>query len=296
MEKEAQEFLQSQNITLLRLCKAQGFMSQVYEAEKEGEELIVHYTHQNDEQKYQQILPKIIFMTEYFSNKTILPCTPIFLSKSFPNESFLTVQKKIKGKVLGKREFDGNSFHDKYEKEYEKSLAETIATIHKEKSIGFGFLIKGKGPYTSWKEFLEKESERWIKKIEEEGIKVLTLTDKKNIENTRSFWLESSETNWTDPRFVHGDIVNPSNILVDKGEITGVLDWEWALSGDPAWEFAFTDMPLDSYIKYINTEKEKFLKRVKCCRFFWLLWAINVHTKGEFKATLYKLLLKETCI
>lgn len=37
-------------------------------------------------------------------------------------------------------------------------------------------------------------------------------------------------------RFVHGDY-NISNILQNNGQITGIIDFEWALSGDPSWDF-----------------------------------------------------------
>ncbi len=35
-----------------------------------------------------------------------------------------------------------------------------------------------------------------------------------------------------EPRLVHGDF-NPTNILVDKGAVTGILDWEFSHAGSP---------------------------------------------------------------
>lgn len=35
-----------------------------------------------------------------------------------------------------------------------------------------------------------------------------------------------------EPRLVHGD-VNPTNILVHKGAVTGILDWEFSHAGSP---------------------------------------------------------------
>lgn len=40
--------------------------------------------------------------------------------------------------------------------------------------------------------------------------------------------------------FVHGDY-HLSNLLQQDGEITGVLDFEWAMSGDPSWDFRIDD-------------------------------------------------------
>jgi aminoglycoside phosphotransferase (APT) family kinase protein len=41
-------------------------------------------------------------------------------------------------------------------------------------------------------------------------------------------------------RFVHGDY-HFSNLLQQDGQITGVIDFEWALSGDPSWDFRIDD-------------------------------------------------------
>ncbi|MCU0515050.1 MAG: phosphotransferase, partial [Anaerolineae bacterium] len=35
---------------------------------------------------------------------------------------------------------------------------------------------------------------------------------------------------------VHGDY-NFENVLHEGGELTGILDFEWAKAGDPAWDF-----------------------------------------------------------
>jgi Ser/Thr protein kinase RdoA (MazF antagonist) len=39
---------------------------------------------------------------------------------------------------------------------------------------------------------------------------------------------------------VHGDF-HFSNLLQQDGQITGVIDFEWALSGDVAWDFRIDD-------------------------------------------------------
>jgi aminoglycoside phosphotransferase (APT) family kinase protein len=39
---------------------------------------------------------------------------------------------------------------------------------------------------------------------------------------------------------IHGDY-HPENLLVAEGRISGVLDLEWAISGDPAWDFVLLD-------------------------------------------------------
>lgn len=42
------------------------------------------------------------------------------------------------------------------------------------------------------------------------------------------------------PRLLHGDFT-PQNILVEDGHFQGVIDFEFPMSGDPAWELAMWD-------------------------------------------------------
>lgn len=42
------------------------------------------------------------------------------------------------------------------------------------------------------------------------------------------------------PKFVHGDY-HFENILVENETVTGIIDVEWALSGDPTWDFLMSD-------------------------------------------------------
>lgn len=36
----------------------------------------------------------------------------------------------------------------------------------------------------------------------------------------------------TEACFVHGDF-NPTNIIIDEGQLSGIIDWEYALAGTP---------------------------------------------------------------
>jgi len=58
--------------------------------------------------------------------------------------------------------------------------------------------------------------------------------------------------------FVHSDI-QPSNILVQNGQLTGIIDFEWAYSGSPSFDFhltkagfSFSDFPSLEESKMIN--------------------------------------------
>jgi thiamine kinase-like enzyme len=106
---------------------------------------------------------------------------------------------------------------------------------------------------------------------------------------------------------VHGDAINPSNILVqDKNKIK-LLDWEWSVAADPAWEFCdlgwwplnnmqtMSDYFEASGIKTSLKQKE-FLNRIKLYIPLWLLWGTYMHandSKSDIYIALRKLLLKE---
>jgi len=98
---------------------------------------------------------------------------------------------------------------------------------------------------------------------------------------------------------IHGDILNPGNILGGKGKLTGIVDWEWSISGDPAWEFVFGENEImEKYFSFAglnDKEKQKeFRLKIKIYRIFWLLWGTNVHVKGgTLKNILYKEFKKE---
>lgn len=90
-------------------------------------------------------------------------------------------------------------------------------------------------------------------------------------------------------------MINPGNVLINEGKISGIIDFEWAAAGDPAWEFAYCSEPLDYYFdcleeaggKYVN--RNEFLLKRRIYRVLWLLWGISVHAKGGIiKEILYK--------
>lgn len=78
------------------------------------------------------------------------------------------------------------------------------------------------------------------------------------------------------PRLLHNDF-SPKHILVDKGEVTGIIDWEIAKGGEPLeelarWDFFFhADFPLDTLRKgYQNKELlgENFEQQIH----FWKIY------------------------
>lgn len=85
------------------------------------------------------------------------------------------------------------------------------------------------GQLSSWKKYLEKEYLIWLNLC---GCDSLI---KSKIEEI-IYSLPADITSV----LIHGDAINPGNILIREGNIVGIVDWEWSIIGDPAWEFADT--------------------------------------------------------
>ena len=103
------------------------------------------------------------------------------------------------------------------------------------------------------------------------------------------------------PVLIHGDAINPSNVLVRGNKVTGLLDWEWSMIGDPAWEFCdcgwwplLDEKSLRPYLKeagFTGTQAKNFLKRARTYRLLWILWGAHMHAK-EKRVALYRALRK----
>ncbi len=77
---------------------------------------------------------------------------------------------------------------------------------------------------------------------------------------------------------VHGDAMNPSNILIAKDGSISLLDWEWSIAADPAWEFC--DL---GWWTIIDSEKNdldpEIVARARLYIPLWLLWGVHMHAK-----------------
>ena len=58
-------------------------------------------------------------------------------------------------------------------------------------------------------------------------------------------WVLDNEPDPVQPRLVHGDY-RIGNCLVDRGRISGVLDWELATIGDPRFDLGYMALPYSS--------------------------------------------------
>ncbi len=116
-----------------------------------------------------------------------------------------------------------------------------IASVHKNKTSGFGpfsiddiFLEKGIGIHNSWKDFVFLNLEAHIGYCIKH--KLLDNTSAQKIETYFSHL--DKRLFYVDPVLLHGDIAN-HNVFVKGNKISGVIDWEDSISGDPVYDIAY---------------------------------------------------------
>jgi aminoglycoside phosphotransferase (APT) family kinase protein len=116
---------------------------------------------------------------------------------------------------------------------------EYLATMHSYALDGFGLLFElaaGIAP-TDWTAYVTNFYQDYGGQVRKSGaLSGETLDRIEAVMEKIKPLLASVERG----RFVHGDY-HFSNILQQDGHITGVIDFEWAMSGDPAWDFRIDD-------------------------------------------------------
>ena len=287
-----------------------GFNSEVFEVESNGGTLIIHISKLSNEHIRQDTTRKKVEIAKFLEGIGNIPSAKILSWGKLNKRESFTVQEKLPGKNLGKRSLEGDNIVDELLIGNKEIMLPKVNTIINEfHGINFGKygwlkLIDGKleGTYDSWLSFLREEADIWIKnillnsdkgwKIEKEEIikikeEVNLLFETKN----DLFILEK-------PVFIHGDIVNLSNVLVKDEEVTGVLDFEWAMAGDPTWEFAYICNPdIERY--FLKSERAGHIDlaqlrdKVKVYKVLFLIWGVNEYADGQdLKRVLFGDLLK----
>lgn len=119
---------------------------------------------------------------------------------------------------------------------YLRKAGYLLSKVHTIKTRGFGWLgTNGKGVYKSWKEFLLEPilNEKLLPYLSEEG-----FIDK-NLEKSIPNFLNSEEEylQLESPFLLHGDFFL-DHIFTNKGRVSGVIDFENCISGDPLYDLA----------------------------------------------------------
>jgi thiamine kinase-like enzyme len=296
----------------LRNHKHQGWMSRVFVVESNQGPLIIHLVNLVKEHRLNKVWDKFHGLSKILSLHKNIP-TPNILYSKLIGKTFVLTQNFSSGIRAGKRIIKGDIISDKWEinkKNVLPIILHALANIHKIRPKGFGWpilhssLLKGK--YFTWKKFLEYNYMLWLKELHRADRR-LALENPLAVSLDKFIKETVERIDYSGPSvLVHGDAINPGNLLIrNKNKLT-LVDWEWSIFADPAWEFCdlgwwkLTDIKtLSPYFKSSsirkNSEKIDFLNRVNLYVPLWLLWGAYMHahdSKPDVYIALRKLLLK----
>jgi len=297
----------------LKIHKYQGWMSNVFVAKSNKGLLIIHLINPVKEHQLHKVWDKFFGLSKILFSHPEIP-TPHILYSELIGETFVLAQSFVSGTRAGKRVLRDAVISDKWKTQKENILPNilaALASIHKIHLKGFGWpILRGsllRGKYATWKECIEYNYPLWIKEIHQTDRK-LSLKSPSMASLEKFIKVSVEHIDYTGPAvLVHGDAINPSNILIsDKNNLT-LLDWEWSILADPAWEFCdlgwqkLIDITtLSPYFRSAqirkHSEKIAFLNRINLYVPLWLLWGTYMHahdSNPDIYIALRKLLLRK---
>ena len=286
-----EEYLESLDLginpTTLRPMGEKGWMSDIYTARADIGEVVIHRISPVDEQRRQRIHEKLMYVSRLLDTFSLVPKV---IHAEEVDGYYVIVQERLPGTPLGKREVRDGRIVDEYPEGSDQILTDVekhLRIMHGIKMQGFGFLEGTTAPYDSWFDFC-RQSIRWLTMFADE----LTTQEFADLRRRLRRLIEENQEllERQVSRLVHGDMVNPGNILIKGGRVTGILDHEWALAGDPAWEFAFTHkFPKYAYHERASQEEiDGFERRKMIYAILWRLWGCTVHRTGPVKDILFR--------
>lgn len=118
-----------------------------------------------------------------------------------------------------------------------KAAGALLAHVHSIPTTGWGRInAKGAGAGTHWSDLLNPSMiEGAYQAARKLDIAQQEITEAIDLLHTHTSLFEAIT-----PRLLHGDF-SPQQILVNTGQVTGLIDFEFPRSGDPAWDFAYWD-------------------------------------------------------
>ena len=149
-------------------------------------------------------------------------------------------------------------------KEFLAELARYLGTIHGKRSKNFEYsfpkeIFKQK---ISFPDYILMEANEYLKTFSE-----LKLDQKYKVDTKYLYkWLMGHKPLLEIKEFslIHGD-VRPSNIIVNKTKITGLIDWEMSNLCDPAWDIGWSLFFFKLYDN-LKTNRDFFFNEYwKCC-------------------------------
>lgn len=222
--------------------------------------------------------------------------------------AFDNSKKLIEYEVLICERLKGQSIEQNWsslESDLKQSLAsqagKMMSQLHKEKFDFYGE-IANSGPFPktkSWKSYLEFKLGYHLDGASELGIFSSEVTEKfKLVFNAYASIFDKV----SEPRLVHVDF-HLGNLLYSGSSISGVLDFEWALAGDPLYDFgqwtnADENWPgsqrpfFEGYNKSLTADEEKRLSIYRMTKNVELSVVASLHFEAEeaesYKQTTYQ--------
>lgn len=271
----------------VRKNAVQGAGSEVFVADSNIGKLIIHKGKITVYEKRQHTWQKAAVISKLLKKYSQIPSARVILTVR-KGKNYFVVQSMLPGRSPGKRIEKGNiiDIWKIWSKKLEQDIERNILRIHQIPLKGGGWIVerKGKiaGKYKTWEEFLKREVRIWIKDLvkKEKNKTLISKLKAHYATNKEKFKIKKSV-------LVHGDLINPSNILVSKNKVTGVVDWEIALAGDPAWEFCFNNRyGLKTYFNEIRPrlnqkQQEAFIERANLYEPFFLVRTASLLSKTD---------------
>lgn len=319
ISKAILEKLSQQGISVLpktlKKYKHQGWMSGVFVADSNRGQLIIHSINPIKEHRLNRVWDKFYGLSKILNSHPNIPTSDI-LYAGLIGKKFVLVQSFIIGNRAGNRVLGKTIIYDKWKvrkKDILPDLLRVVADIHKINLKGFGWPVLDsdslKGKYKNQKEFFEHYYPLWFREIQKADRR---LSLKNHLQSSLTEFIKKTvdNVNYKGPAvLVHGDAINPGNILVQNKNRVALVDLEWSILADPAWEFCdlgwwkiIKEENLLSYFKAVgiknNSDKVAFINRVKLYIPLWLLWGTYMHANDsnlDVYLALRKLLLEKTC-
>jgi len=205
-----------------------------------------------------------------------IPAPKIIHSSRTPQNSdrFVVMERLIGEPIFDYEQWNGCPYD-------EKEFGEILGKLHDVKISGAGPIDDfGQTYFTSWEDFLRAMAERLLQICLSRGSISNQLHGK-----LQSEWLPLLNTlSGIDTRLLHLESLGFANILYDPSSrsITGFLDYEDCIGGDPVFEFAWmyyyyghpsSNQPFFDYNRFLTGygESPQFSDRVEIYRaFMWL--------------------------
>lgn len=214
-----------------------GEVNEVYDVTlQDNSHIIVRISHKNDKN-----LDKEVWAIDE-SRKVGVPVPHVIAvkhSKYKGKDLTFSLLKKVTGELLER----GNIHYDQLDKDHFKRIivlsGEILSKIHSVKTVGFGYLDQnGKGNYKTLSEFILKNA---VEEKEFVSLSKRTNFDTKKMKTILKILLDHDSLYQNQlPCLCHGDFA-PKHILFDHEVITGIIDWQDALSHIPIYDFARWD-------------------------------------------------------